>query len=102
VRAYANGDAPLIVTSTVRDETYQQLLVRRNIEATRHFSLHTTGYAFDVARIYKTARQAIAFQYVLDRLQALDVIAWVREPEAIHITVGDGAKPLLPLLERLG
>jgi hypothetical protein len=39
---------------------------------------------------------------VLDRLQALDVIAWVREPEAIHITVGDGAKPLLPLLERLG
>jgi hypothetical protein len=102
VRAYAKGDAPLIVTSTVRDETYQQLLVRRNIEATRHFSLHTTGYAFDVARIYTTARQAIAFQYVLDRLQALDVIAWVREPEAIHITVGDGAKPLLPLLERLG
>ena len=102
VRSYAHGDAPLRVTSTVRDETYQQLLVRRNLEATRHFSLHTTGYAFDIARMYKTGRQAIAFQYVLDRLQALNVIAWVREPEAIHVTVGAGAKPLLPLLERLG
>ena len=32
------------------------------------------------------ARQALAFQFVLDRLQVLDVIAWVREPGAIHVT----------------
>lgn len=96
-----SGEAPLIVTSTVRDQTYQDLLVRRNREATQHYSLHTTGWAFDVARIYESRRQALAFQFVLDRLQALDVIAWVREPGAIHITVSRDAETLLPLLERL-
>ena len=48
VRAIS-GQAPLIVTSTVRDGRYQDELVTRNREATRHFSLHTTGWAFDVA-----------------------------------------------------
>ena len=75
------------MTSTVRDEAYQQQLVRRNREATRNYSLHTTGWAFDVARDYASRRQALAFQFVLDRLQVLDAIAWVREPGAIHITV---------------
>jgi hypothetical protein len=28
----------------------------------------------------------VAFQYMLDRLQSLNLIAWVREPGAIHIT----------------
>ena len=75
--------------------------MRRNREATRNYSLHTTGWTFDVARIYDSRRQALAFQFVLDRLQVLDVIAWVREPAAIHITAGDDAEALLPLLERL-
>jgi hypothetical protein len=38
---------------------------------------------------------------VLDRLQVLNVIAWVREPRAIHITAAGDAEGLLPLLERL-
>jgi hypothetical protein len=101
-REYAGGEGPLIVTSTVRDEAYQQQLVRRNREATRNYSLHTTGWSFDIARIYSSKRQALAFQFVLDRLQVLDEIAWVREPSAIHITVSSDAKSLLPLLERLG
>jgi hypothetical protein len=75
--------------------------LRRNREATRNFSLHTTGWAFDVAREYRSARQARAFQFVLDRLQVLNVIAWVREPRAIHITAGPDAEALEPLLERL-
>jgi hypothetical protein len=75
--------------------------MRRNREATRNFSLHTTGWAFDIARIYESKRQALAFQFVLDRLQVLDAIAWVREPAAIHITVSADARSLLPLLERL-
>ncbi len=100
-REYAGGTGPLTITSTVRDAEYQQLLVRSNPEATRNYSLHTTGWAFDVARDYRSERQALAFQFVLDRLQVLDVIAWVREPGAIHVTAaGDDA--LLPLLERLG
>ena len=46
-------------------------------------------------------RQALAFQYVLDRLPVLGGIAWVREPDAIHVTVSSEAKALLPLLDRI-
>ena len=100
-REYSGGRGPLTVTSTVRDVAYQRELLRRNREATRNFSLHTTGWAFDVARDYGSAREARAFQFVLDRLQVLNVIAWVREPRAIHITAGPDAEALRPLLERL-
>ncbi len=96
-----SGQSPLIVTSTVRDASYQHELVERNSEATRRYSLHTTGWAFDVLRDYRSRRQAQAFQFVLDRLRSLNVIAWVREPRAIHITVSRDAEVLLPLLERV-
>ena len=38
------------------------------------------------SRRYKSGAQAEAFQYMLDRLQALNLIAWVRDSDAIHIT----------------
>src|SRR3954452_4105219 len=78
---------PLVVTSTVRDERYQRALEAENIQATRNFSLHTTGWAFDVSRHYRSRAQALAFQFMLDRLTALNMIAWAREPDAIHVTV---------------
>jgi hypothetical protein len=93
--------SPLIVTSTVRDEVYQRRLVARNREATRNYSLHTTGWAFDIARRYRSKAHALAFQFVLDRLQVLDAIAWVREPGAIHVTAAPEGKALLPLLKRV-
>ena len=37
----------------------------------------------------------------IDRLSVLGGITWVREPDAIHITVSSEAKALLPLLDRL-
>jgi hypothetical protein len=86
VRSVSGTRAPLTVTSTVRDKEYQRLLARGNPFATREYSLHTTGFAFDVRRDYATRAQAVAFQYMLDRLQSLNLIAWVREPGAIHIT----------------
>ncbi len=95
VREISRGGGALTVTSTVRDERYQRALVRRNAEATRGFSLHTTGWAFDVARDYASRRQAMAFQFMLDRLTALNLIAWVREPAAIHVTVAPDAAQLL-------
>ncbi len=88
----------LTVTSTVRDQSYQRSLIRRNHEATRSYSLHTTGWAFDVLRRYRSKKHALAFQFVLDRLQALNLIAWVREPAAIHVTVSRDAEALTPLL----
>jgi len=94
-----SGQAPLRLTSTVRDRGYQQLLLARNPEATRAYSLHTTGYAFDVLRRYRSTRQARAFQFMLDRLRAHDLIAYVREPSAIHVTVSSRARELEPLLE---
>jgi hypothetical protein len=101
VRELSGGQAPLVVTSTVRDGSYQRALIARNGEATRGYSLHTTGWALDVLREYRSRRQALAFQFVLDRLRSLNAIAWVREPRAIHITVGPDAEVLLPLLERV-
>ncbi|HEV2814261.1 MAG TPA: hypothetical protein VGW10_13485 [Solirubrobacteraceae bacterium] len=90
-----SGDEPLVLTSTVRDLGYQNLLTRRNPEATHGYSLHTTGWAGDVERKYASRAQALAFQFMLDRLQALNIISWVREPAAIHVTVGGDAEALL-------
>lgn len=91
VRRISGSDEPLIVTSTVRDQAYQERLADGNGEATRAFSVHTTGWSFDVLRRYANARQARAFQFMLDRLQAMGLIAWVREPAAIHVTVAGDA-----------
>jgi hypothetical protein len=93
---------PLVLTSTVRDTAYQRLLTRRTIEATQGYSLHTTGWAMDIERRYRSRAQALALQFMLDRLQALNLIAWVREPAAIHITAGPDAKALLGLLRPAG
>jgi hypothetical protein len=96
------GRGALTVTSTARDSRYQRLLLGSNVEATPNYSLHTTGYSFDIERRYTAPRQAYAFQFFLDRLQALNLIAWVREPGAIHITASRDAAALEPALHRLG
>jgi hypothetical protein len=96
-----SGTGPLTVTSTVRDRSYQAALIKRNIQATREYSLHTTGFAFDILRRYRNRRQAHAFQFMLDRLTALNLIAWAAEPDAIHVTVSSDAKVLLPLLAKV-
>ena len=95
VREINRGEGELTVTSAVRDRAYQEALIGVNPEATRAYSLHTTGYSFDVLRRYSGDRQAAAFQFVLDRLRALAVIDYAVEPRAIHVTVSNGARPLL-------
>ena len=98
VEALSAAARPLEVTSSVRDDAYQDLLRSGNPEAAQGYSLHTTGFAFDVRRRYESGAQAQAFQFLLDDLTARNLIAWVREPGAIHITVGPDAKTLVPLL----
>ena len=95
VRDVAGTRASLVVTSTVRDLEYQRVLARRNEFATEGYSLHTTGFAFDVRRDYASRGQAVAFEYMLDRLQSLNLIAWIREPGAIHITASREAGSLI-------
>jgi hypothetical protein len=95
-----SGARRLLVTSAVRDNRYQRVLMRVNANAARTYSIHTTGYAFDIARSYTSRRQAAAFQFVLDRLTAVGAIAYIREAAAIHIAVASDAQRKLALLAR--
>lgn len=100
-----NGDATpaarLTVTSTVRDRDYQRMLGAENVQATRALSQHTTGWAMDVSRTYPKGDTARLFQWTLTRLQALNLISWVREPTAIHLTfASSAATELAPVLRR--
>ncbi len=91
VHQLSGSKRPLLVTSAVRDLRYQRLLKHVNENAARTYSVHTTGYAFDLARSYSTRRQAAALQFVLDRLEALNLIAYIKETEAIHVAVATNA-----------
>jgi len=91
VKAISGERTPLQVTSATRDEAYQELLTGINPEATPDYSLHTTGFSFDIRRNYGSDKQAAAFQFVLDRLRAHAIIDYAFEPAAIHITVSDSA-----------
>jgi soluble lytic murein transglycosylase-like protein len=102
VHELSGARKPLILTSAVRDLRYQRVLMRVNANAARSYSLHTAGYAFDIARSYGSKRQANAFQYVLDRLTAANVVAYIREAAAIHVAVAADAPEKLKLLETLG
>ncbi|MCY4086923.1 MAG: hypothetical protein OXG37_08595 [Actinomycetia bacterium] len=91
VHTISGVETPLRVTSAVRDLEYQRVLARYNSQAARNFSLHTSGFSFDVLREYGSPAQAAAFQFVLERFEILGLIAWAREPAAIHITVAADA-----------
>jgi soluble lytic murein transglycosylase-like protein len=95
VRNLSGSATPLQVTSAVRDRSYQDLLVQNNPQATEEYSLHTTGWAFDIRREYESSKQARAFQFVLDRLRSLAVIDYAVEPGAIHVTVSNEGEKLL-------
>jgi hypothetical protein len=101
VHQLSGARRPLLVTSEVRDERYQRLLRRVNANAAHAYSLHTTGYAFDLARSYGSRRQAAALQFVLDRLEALNLIAYIKEPAAIHVAVASGAAHRLRALRAM-
>jgi hypothetical protein len=84
VRALSGGAAPLIVSSAVTDARYQQLLGDGD-------RAPTTGYSFTISRLYVNRAQAAAFQAMLDRLQALNLIAWERFSAVIEVTVASDA-----------
>lgn len=83
----SRAETPLIVAHAVSDGSYEELLVGKRPSAASHSSLHTTGYAFDILRRYESAAQSSGFQYTLDRLGSLGLIAWSRDRATIHIVV---------------
>ena len=84
VRALSGGATPLRVDSTVVDGHYLQQLGDSD-------PAPTTGYTFTIARRYVRPAQAVAFQAMLDRLQALNLIAWERFSGVIEVTVASDA-----------
>ncbi len=100
VRAIGGAGAPLRLTAATTDAAGIAAAARAGRGLTDRDGLHATGYAFDVARAYSTPAQALAFQFVLDRLQALDVIAWQRHARIIHIVAGPRAALLRGVLGR--
>jgi hypothetical protein len=78
----------LTVTSAVSDERYQDLLGVSDPPA-------AAGWSFTIARTYVSRAQADAFQAMLDRLQALNLIAWERFPSEIEVTVASDASQAL-------
>jgi hypothetical protein len=80
VRALSGGRDELRVYSTVDDTRDQQRIGDG-------FAVDATGWSFQIARRYVSPAQADAFQALLDRLQALNLIAWAREPAVIDVTV---------------
>lgn len=83
-----SGSGVLTVTSTVSDRRYQGVFGYADPTA-------AAGWSFTIARHYVNGHQAAAFQAMLDRLQALNLIAWQRYPAEIEITVaGDAGRVL--------
>jgi hypothetical protein len=94
VHDLSGAQTPLTVAQATYDDDYRHLLAARGSEHAAHSPLHATGYAFDILRRYESGAQAAAFQYTLERLEALGLIAWTREPSVIHITVASQARNL--------
>ena len=91
VRALSGGSrarTSLIVATAVTDAHYQRTLGFDDPDA-------LTGFTFAIDRRYASATQAAAFQAMLDRLQALNLIAWSRNLDTIEVTVASDASRFL-------
>jgi hypothetical protein len=91
VHQLSGKERPLMVARAAYDEASGPLLTPPDLDGTTHASLHATGYSFDVRRRYASGAQAQAFQWTLERLQALGLIAWTRGRAVIHVTVSPRA-----------
>jgi hypothetical protein len=98
VRQLSGESQPLHLTSAVRDDTYQGALEGVNAFAARTYSLHTTGFTFDLGRATLSPRQEQALRLVLDRLTALNAVAYIEEPYCFHVTVASRAAHEVRLL----
>jgi soluble lytic murein transglycosylase-like protein len=54
------------------------------------------GFEFVIARRYSSRSQALAFQFMLDRMQALNLVAWRRDGERIRVVAASDVNEWLP------
>jgi hypothetical protein len=88
VHALSGVSAPLIVARAVTDKRYQR-------QAGVIDPVGATGYSFQIARHYASHAQAAAFQAMLDRLQALNLISYAAEAGVINVTVASDASRVI-------
>jgi hypothetical protein len=88
VRSLSGGAATVIVAGAVTDSQYQRALGVSDPPA-------AAGWSFTLLRRYAGRRQAAALQSILDRLQALNVIAWQRFEATIEVTVASDASNVI-------
>lgn len=81
----------LAVTRATYDEGAAATLTPRDPGAAADAAVHATGFAFDIRRRYGSGAQAAAFQWTLERLEALGLIAWTRGRSVIHLVVSPRA-----------
>jgi hypothetical protein len=82
---------PLMVTRAAYDEEAAATLTPHDPGAAADAGMHATGFAFDIRRRYGSGAQAEAFQWTLERLEALGLIAWTRGQSVIHVVVSPRA-----------
>ena len=82
---------PLAVIRASYDEGSATTLTPPDRGDTAHAGVHATGFAFDIRRRYGSGAQAAAFQWTLERLEALGLIAWTRGRSVIHLVVSPRA-----------
>jgi hypothetical protein len=89
----SEDDRPLTVTRAAYDEAAGAALTPLDLgeQAESHTGLHAAGFTFDIRRRYGSGSQAAAFQWTLERLEALGEIAWSRGKNVIHVTVSPRA-----------
>jgi transglycosylase-like protein with SLT domain len=83
----SGDERPLTVTRATYDEEAASTLTSHERGAAAHAGVHATGFAFDIRRRYGSGAQAAAFEWTLERLEALGLIAWTRGTAVIHVVV---------------
>ena len=64
--------------------------------------MQSSGYSFGIARRYGSHAEAEAVQFMLDRLTAMNLVAWSRAGRVLEITAAADARGLTPWLDPAG
>ena len=84
-------ERPLALMRATYDDEAASTLTPADPGAAADADVHGTGFAFDIRRRYGSGAQAAAFQWALERLEALGLIAWTRGRSVIHVVVSPRA-----------
>jgi hypothetical protein len=105
VREIAPGLAPLTLVAATTDASSLAAATAAPGSPSSTYDgdpLLASGYAFDIARHYASPAQAQAFQFMLDRLQTLNLIAYARQGALLHVVAGPAAGGLAGLVRNGG